>query len=238
MQRAPQRVPQAVVVDIARRQADLALRIEKADGDRLDRRIGLDRGLEHVGVKGQQVHTIAGRAFGKDGDHVAGLQPPGNLLQHAVRIATRGPLQVQRIGGIGQPPDQRPVLHLRLRDKAAEADAVQRGNIEPGDVVADLQHTATVWRQRRRTMQFQPDAAQRHQAGLPALHGGASQGSVHLRKPHIDDPDPEQHMPEQNQQPPAGTQLAHQHVRPVRTPVRLPPAWCARGPAARSPGTA
>jgi len=90
-------------------------------------------------MKGQQPVAVAGRAFGKDGDHVAIAQGFRHVMHHAHRIPPSFALDVERAGTRRQGADHRPVADHRLGDESHMPRRMDREDVQPRQVIAHQQ---------------------------------------------------------------------------------------------------
>ena len=240
----PQGLHQAGVAHVRRLPDSPASRVAVAQRHRQHRRLGRDGGLQQVGVKRQQGLTVARGAFGEHRDHVAALRS-ASAIWCTTRMASRRDSR-----SMYSVPRRRPAsprisgqcLTSALETKRAGCAALHDQDVEPGNVVGHQQHGTM---RRRRALHHQLDAqdAQHLRATTratmqPCVWSGVSEPNS-LR----DDPQAAQHM--HHERAPAATarQLDRRTLTPAsgarpRTRPAHPPAWCARGPAARGLRTA
>jgi hypothetical protein len=88
--RAPHRIHQAFVTDKTHRLAGLpTVRINITQRRRQHWGGCAERSLDQIGVKGQQAQTVAGRALGEDGQHIARMQDLNHVVHHPHGVAPR-----------------------------------------------------------------------------------------------------------------------------------------------------
>jgi len=106
------RLKQTGFADVDRCHGTLAVRRLIVQCNRLNRPSGFHSRLQQRPMKSQQMRTIRGCPFRKDGDVLAGVQQRVDFGIDESGLTTAAATQEYGIGFCGQPADQRPVTDL------------------------------------------------------------------------------------------------------------------------------
>ena len=85
------------------------------------------------------IATVTGGAFGKHRDHLAGFEVRAQGMVDAPRVGTLATLDEYRARLAHQAPQDRPGRQFCLGDKACRSDRLHHVDIQPRDVIADVQ---------------------------------------------------------------------------------------------------
>lgn len=136
----PQRLAKRNIAIVARRQTAFAIQFPVRDSRRQDRPTGGQRRLQQRGVKMQQAAAISRRAFGKERDHPALSQMPGNFFVDDPGVPATAATQEDGVASRRQPAKQRPASDLFLGDEDRRDRRIDDENVNPGNVIGDQQH--------------------------------------------------------------------------------------------------
>ena len=140
MRDALQRAIEAVIVDVGYTRVGGALGVKVVQGDGLDWRIGILRGLQQTWVEAAQAQTVGGGALGEDQYAVTLLESLADKMQRVLAVAA---LDEQASGALRQPADQRPGAHFGLGEKTyAGKLAAKHRNVQPGERVAKVEYAS------------------------------------------------------------------------------------------------
>lgn len=106
-----------------------------AQSDRLDRDVGVDRGLEEAGVEAANRDSARCGPLGEDEDGAFLAQAICDRLDRFQRAVTA--FDEEGAPASGEKPDQGPTADLGLGYEGDRLEAADRRDIEPGDMVRD-----------------------------------------------------------------------------------------------------
>mmetsp|Transcript_62039 Transcript_62039/g.146946 ORF Transcript_62039/g.146946 Transcript_62039/m.146946 type:complete len:353 (-) Transcript_62039:767-1825(-) len=242
----PQALRQRGVADELRGGAETLARLMPAQHHRQHRCVHRHRGLQQIGMEGQQFGPRAGGALREHRHAVTGTQRRSGLVDDAQCIALAAALDEERAGTFDQRAHQRPMPHVGLGHEAGlRQHRMQRGDVQPGHMVGHQQ----VAGRPGPTLGPELDAQDLQCLDRPPLHqlmplDGGAQFEVPL-----DQPKAVQHMRQQPGQTPGGDEGPHAAASQRAAPAALkhaadalirrrrcvrPPGCSAPAPAARS----
>ena len=156
-------------------------------------------------MKGKQRRSISGSALWKYCQHVALLQTLLHVVHHPHGIAWRFTGNVQRARRRGQSPHNRPVLHVRVRNKTTMLGRVHDHDVCPRTMHGCQQHGALSGL----TTNHQLECKSVQHANGPYLDEAFTLHRSQLWKHAVNDPKPFRQMHQHPQHAPGSAQWFH-----------------------------
>ena len=191
-------------------------------------------------MKRQHLLAVARGALGEHRQPLTGTQTLGHVVHHAQGIAPVVALNKQGARSLDQTAHHRPLLHIRLRHKAAGASRIHHDDVEPRHVVGHHQQGAS----RLLAQHLQPHTHHLQRLRRPLLHQQPLAGSIFTLKSSTQNPQTLQQVKHQAQHAPSPSHgidtgdMGHHANRISRTscaqtPPAHPPRWPVPIPAFR-----